>query len=171
MKRSGRTLKQRLYGLKHLSSRLRRARYFRGHGVHSPYIYNIVRQVFMRSTPISNDHALYDALQCKDIKHRRALQLQNLCTFCDYSSWSIDKLTENVSLLIATLDVAADHLAYYAQRATEIGATLCIIAPYHDATRWEACSAIIEAHHSTSVDNRGYLLLFNNHLPKQRFRL
>lgn len=171
MKRSGRTLKQRLYGLKHLPSRLRRARYFRGHGVHSPYIYNIVRQVFMRSKPIGDEHALYDALQRKEIKHKRALQLQNLYTFCDYSSWSIDNLSEETSLLVATLDTAADHLADFARRATEIGATLCIIAPYYDAARWETCNAIIEAHHSTSVDNRGYLLLFNNHLPKQRFRL
>ena len=57
MKRSGRTLKQRLYGLKHLPTHLRRARFFRGHGVHSPYVYDIVRKVFMQRELVSKRHA------------------------------------------------------------------------------------------------------------------
>lgn len=150
---------------------MRRARYFRGHGVHSPYIYNIVRQVFMRSTPIGDDHALYDALCERGISSRRALQLQNLLTFCKYGSWRIDDCTDDTAMLIATLDTPAEQLSEHATRATEMGATLCIIAPYDNAQRWNMCRTLIEEHHSTSVDNRGYLLLFNNHLPKQRFRL
>ena len=34
--------------LSELRNRLARARYFRGHGVHSPFVYDIVREVFMR---------------------------------------------------------------------------------------------------------------------------
>ena len=29
----------------------------------------------------------------------------------------------------------------------------------------------VAAHRSTTVDNRGYLLIFNNNLPKQHFRI
>lgn len=32
-----------------LRSHLARARFFRGHGVHSPFVYAIVRQVFMKT--------------------------------------------------------------------------------------------------------------------------
>lgn len=170
MKRSGRTLKQRLYGLKHLSSRLRRARYFRGHGVHSPYIYNIVRQVFMCSTLSGDDTSLYDALMAKGVAKRRAIQLQNLVRHCEYDSWAIDTKI-SAQLLVATVDTAADMLGDYAAYARENGATLCIMSPYYTAERWEASCGIIDAHPSTTVDNRAYLLVFNNHLPKQRFRL
>lgn len=170
MKRSGRTLKQRLYGLKHLSSRLRRARYFRGHGVHSPYIYNIVRQVFMCSKLKSGEHPLYDALMAAGVAKRRAVQLQNLVTHCDYDNWAINELRE-VKFIVATVDVAPSDLAKYAAFAQEHGATLCIMSPYYTAERWEVSSGIIDAHPSTTVDNRAYLLIFNNHLPLQRFRL
>ena len=170
MKRSGRTLKQRLYGFKHLSSRFKRARYFRGHGVHSPYIYNIVRQVFMRSKLSVVEHPLYDALLSHDVAKRRAVQLQNLVAHCEYNTWVIDSLT-HADFIVATVDVAHESLAEYASFARSEGVTLCIMNPYYSAERWEACSAIIDAHPSTTVDNRAYLLVFNNHLPKQRFRI
>ena len=172
MKRSGRTLKQRLYGLKHLPSRLRRARYFRGHGVHSPFVYTIVRKVFMRSRLIEpSQHDLYDALCGVGVKNRRAIEIQNLATHCQYQSWSIDRNDHKCALMIVTLHTSATLLASYAQCAHRNGTTLCIVSPYDNAERWRECQRIIEAHTSTSVDKRGYLLIFNNGLPLQRFRI
>jgi hypothetical protein len=170
MKRSGRTLKQRLYGIKHLRSYVSRARYFRGHGVHSPYVYSIVRQVFMSSKLSGERHDLHDALLGCDVPKRRAIELQNLLCHCNYSTWSVDELVE-CDLLVASMATTYEHLEQYAQYAREHGITLCIIRPYNNANRWGVCSQIIEQHPSTTVDNRGYLLIFNNHLPKQRFRL
>lgn len=170
MKRSGRTLKQRLYGLKHISSHLRRARYFRGHGVHSPYVYSIVRQVFMISKLKGDECRLYDALITKGVAKRRAVQLQNLVLHCNYDSWAIDEIRD-VRFIVATVDVASADLTRYAAYAQEHGITLCIMSPYYSAERWEVSRGIIDAHPSTTVDNRAYLLIFNNHLPMQRFRL
>ena len=170
MKRSGRTLKHRLYGLKHLPTHLRRARYFRGHGVHSPYVYNIVRKVFMQNKLVAEMRDLHDALVARGIASRRCVQLQNLVAHCDYESWSIDTL-QPCQMLIATMATTFEQLMEYADYAREQGITLCIMRPYNNAERWAVCSQIIEEHPSTTVDNRGYLLIFNNHLPKQRFRL
>ena len=170
MKRSGRTLKHRLYGLKHLPTHLRRARHFRGHGVHSPYIYNIVRKVFMQNKLVAEMRDLHDALVARGIASRRCVQLQNLVAHCDYESWSIDTLRP-CQMLIATMATTFEQLMEYADYAREQGITLCIMRPYNNAERWAVCSQIIEEHPSTTVDNRGYLLIFNNHLPKQRFRL
>ena len=33
------------------------------------------------------------------------------------------------------------------------------------------CAQIVSGHRSTTVDNRAYLLIFNNYLPKQHFRI
>jgi hypothetical protein len=74
-------------------------------------------------------------------------------------------------MVIATVARAAMTLAEMADKACEAGVTLCILSPALDRERDMACRKIVEAHPSTSVDNRGYLLLFNNHLPKQKFRL
>ena len=78
MKRSGRTLKQRLYDLRHIGGYVRRARYLRGHGVHSPYVYSIVRQVFMSSKLNTERCDLYAALLERDVPKRRCVELQNL---------------------------------------------------------------------------------------------
>ncbi len=168
---SGKTISRRLYGLKQLPSRIRRARYFRGHGVHSPYVYAIVRKVFMRSTLIGDGRELYDELSQRGISHRRAVQLQNLFTHCGYAAFGIDCVSEPVDMAIVTLDVAPADLTAYADAARRSGSTLCIMTPYYSAERSRACAALVAKHPCTSVDNRGYLLLFNNHLPRQRFKL
>lgn len=170
MKRSGRTLKQRLHDISYLPSYLSRARYFRGHGVHSPYIYDIVRKVFMQGKLFTPDSTLYTALINKGVAKRRSVQLANLAEHCGYDSWSIDTM-EQKQIIIATLNTATTELTQYAEYARQKGATLCIINPYNNRERWETCLGIINAHPSTTVDNRAYLLIFNNHLPKQRFRL
>ena len=65
----------------------------------------------------------------------------------------------------------AEHGAMLADYARSIGVTLCIMNPYNNRERWQTCCRIIDNHPSTTVDNRAYLLVFNNHLPKQRFCL
>lgn len=156
--------------ISYLPSYIRRARYFRGHGVHSPFVYNIVRKVFMQSKLYTADNALYGELMDKGVAKRRSVQLANLAEHCGYDNWSIDSM-EDKKMIIATLDIRHTELEQYAEYARQRGATLCIITPYNNRERWEVCRRIIDAHPSTTVDNRAYLLIFNNHLPKQRFRL
>ena len=74
-------------------------------------------------------------------------------------------------MVIITTDIKAEELALLAEAATLHSVTLCIIAPALDKARRKACEEIVSAHRCTSIDNRGYLLLLNNHLPKQTFRL
>ena len=170
MKITGRNIKRRLYGLRTLPSHIKRARYFRGHGVHSPFVYAIVRQVFMRSTFISDERTLYNALIKQGVAKRRALQLQNLMEHLRYTTFCIDSEAP-ADMIIATADYPTSQLAALATTARSESRTLCIIAPSLDSERDHECKRLVAEHTCTSVDNRGYLLLFNNHLPKQKFRL
>lgn len=174
MKLSGRTIKQRLYGLGQLPQRLSRARYFRGHGVHSPFVYEIVRQVFMRSDFITGDtfytERLYDTLTEWGVPRHRAMQLVNLCAHCDYHDISCGT-AHSGDFIVVPQSVDPTEFAEYVRVARECGATLAIMAPYLDRRRERACREIVAAHTCTTVDNRGYLLVFNNHLPKQHFKL
>ncbi len=174
MKITGRNIKRRLYGLRTLPSNLKRARHFRGHGVHSPFVYAIVREVFMRSKLMSDEHTLYEALLSAGVAKRRAIELQNLILHCNYTTFKIDCSVdemEDCDMVIATTAIPTEQLTTMADKARESRITLCIIAPSLDQQRDRCCKLIVDAHPCTSVDNRGYLLLFNNHLPKQRFRL
>ena len=51
------------------------------------------------------------------------------------------------------------------------GNTVAVMSPYDGRERRAMCLQIVAAHRSTTVDNRGYLLVFNNNLPKQHFRI
>ena len=199
MKRTGRNLRRRLRGISRLTDRLSRARHFRGHGVHSPFVYGLVREAF--------------------IFHRRAVQLQNAFLYCGYRTFAIcegkaepvrtlpdaefekgnstfvidegrgclqvtpgrENEAKNSTfglncagpydMVILTRNFPAEDLPAAAARAARTGATLCVMNPYHGSARGEACRRIVREHRSTTVDNRGYLLVFNNHLPKQHFKL
>ncbi len=153
-----------------LRSRIARARYFRGHGVHSPFVYAIVRQVFMKHELSGKEHALYDTLRRCDVNERRAVQLQNLYTHCKYKSFGLNRAS-GIELGIATPEATVEELTALAAEARRCGTTLCILDPYADKARRECCQRLILAHPSTSIDNRAYLLLFNGDLPKQHFKL
>ena len=68
-------------------------------------------------------------------------------------------------------DTPTDRLPQLAEAARREGATLCIMEPYADVERRNCCRHLAAEHPSTSIDNRGYLLLFNGTLPKQHFKL
>lgn len=149
--------------------RLARARYFRGHGVHSPFVYALVREVFMRTELLPGDRALYQVLRAAGTDKRRAVQLQNLAIHAGYATFGLNRA--DAAFSIVTAELPQTEVLQLVHAAQETGATVAILAPHAGIERQALCRQIAAAHKSTSVDNRAYLLLFNNHLPEQHFRL
>lgn len=152
-----------------LRNRLSRARYFRGHGVHSPFVYDIVREVFMRRELLDGDRRLYETLSSAGIPHRRAVQLQNLAIHCGYASFGMNRA--DADLCIATRDLPRAETLALVRAAAAGGHTVAVMSPYDGRERQALCAQIVAGHRSTTVDNRAYLLIFNNYLPKQHFRI
>lgn len=152
-----------------LRNRLVRARYFRGHGVHSPFVYDLVRQVFMRGDLLPGDRELYGALLAAGVARQRAVQLQNLAIHCGYATFGVDRA--DAQLCVVTRALPRSEVFALVRSAAMRGGTLALLAPYADRERQALCRQIVAMHGSTTVDNRGYLLVFNNHLPKQHFRI
>ena len=168
MKISGRNLRRRL---QLLGDRLSRAKHYRGHGVHSPFVYGLVRKVFMRKVlQEGTGTTLYDALCKLGVSKKSARQLHNTLCYIEGKSYAINDVGCDLSILLA--DYSTDKLpAAYQDVATE-GGTLAICQPYDNRERQSVVNALVEAHHSTSVDNRTYILFFfDKKLPKQHFRL
>lgn len=152
-----------------LRNRLSRARYFRGHGVHSPFVYDLVRSVFMRHELYAGDRRLYETLLAQGIGVRRAVQLQNLAIHCGYATFGMNRADADLCIFTREFDPAATVRLLL--EASAGGHTVVLLAPYADRERQQLCRRLIAAHRSTTVDNRAYLLFFNNYLPKQHFRL
>lgn len=167
-----RNLKRRLYGLSMLPSKVARMRYFRGHGVHSPFVYRLVRQAFMCREVMGGERALFEALCARGIPRKWAVQLQNLYTHCGYRSFSMNRLDEPCDLCLLTAEVGEAETQAMARKAAEAHTTLVLLTPYEGRDRTRMCRHMIAAHPCTSVDKGGFLLLFSDpKLPKQHYRI
>ena len=172
MKQSGRNIKRQMVTLSIFGNRLSRIKHFRGHGVHSPYVYSLVRKVFMhKELPVGKEHSLYHALIERDVPQRRAIELQNLLYYCSAEGFSIDNAPnlEDIHIVTATLPISEYDNIF--TKAAQSGTTLVILSPYLNREHRAACTELLLRHDSTSVDNRGYIIFFNNHLPKQHYKL
>lgn len=170
MRIGGRNIGLGFYGrIAELRNRLARARYFRGHGVHSPFVYTIVRNVFMRDALLPGDRELYRTLCGAGVARRRAMQLQNLAIHCGFGTFGLNRADAQFCILLPHLS-RVETLALVSA-AGEAGHAVAVMSPYDGRDRQMLCRQIVAAHRSTTVDNRGYLLIFNNDLPKQHFRI
>lgn len=170
MKIVGHPISFRLPGrVSELRNRLSRVRYFRGHGVHSPFVYDIVRSVFMRDDLLPGRRDLYEALLTAGVSRRRAVQLQNLMIHCGYTTFGLNRA--DAEFCIATRSLSRTETLALVGDAAAAGNTVAVMSPYDGRERRAMCLQIVAAHRSTTVDNRGYLLVFNNNLPKQHFRI
>ncbi len=151
---------------KRLRDSLIRLRHFRGHGVHSPYIYNIVREVFMRKTLIQQTNTkLYDTI--KMVAERSvAIELQNIATLCGYHNFAIDS-SEAEFIILKDYTNWEETLRI----ARNCGATVAILKSKGKQEFESIRDEVDQNHRSTLISKRAYLLIFNNHLPKQRFIL
>lgn len=167
MKNSGRSLKRRL---QLLGNRISRIKHHKGHGVHSPFVYGFVRKVLMTKTLCEEAGTeLYDALKAVGMTEKRARELHNTLCYIGGQNYSINEVGCDLSILLADYPIEQLRNAYEA--AKREGVTLAICQPYLNRERQDEVKALMMEHRSTTVDNRAYIIFFNNHLPKQHYRL
>lgn len=167
MKISGRTLKRRL---QLLGNRLSRIKHRKGHGVHSPFVYGFVRKVLMTKTLNSElGTALYDSLIAEGVAEKRAKELHNLLVYIEGQSYSINEVECDLSVLLA--DYPTEQLREAYEEAKREGVALAIYQPYLNRERQNEVETLVGEHRSTTIDNRAYIVFFNNRLPKQHYRL
>lgn len=123
----------------------------------------------MRHTLLEGDRSLYETLSRAGVSHRRAVQLQNLAIHCHYATWALN--SADADLCVALRDLPRQETLALVRAAAAARHTVVVMSPYEGRERQALCAQIVAEHRSTTVDNRGYLIVFNNHLPKQHFRL
>ncbi|MDR2894703.1 MAG: hypothetical protein LBU97_04505 [Alistipes sp.] len=182
-----RALRRRLARAAVYSRTLVRVKHYRGRKVHSPFVYGIVRNAIMKTTPQGGDRTLFDGLRERGFSVKRAAQLQNLYTYRGYTSAVFAEggdAPDGAALDAGTLCLGAGTLCFamptlppeqtraLVERARGTGAAICVVAPYENRARLRLARELVEAHRHTSVDNRGFLLIFTDErLPKQHFKL
>lgn len=150
-------------------------RHWRGHGVHSPFVYSIIRNVFMKHHFVWCERALYNQLRQYKIGKHAALQLQNLHSYCKYNSFALldnkqQSTTAQFRLLMPSL--GAEATLAQIEGAPQGGYIVAIMLPRHNRARVKMCRSVCGAANCLSIDNRRYILLFHDpKLPRQHFKL
>lgn len=160
------------------SRTLTHIKHYRGFGVHSPFVYGVIRNAIMKHDPQGEDHSLYEELRSRGFSKRRAAQLQNLYGFQSFTSAAFAGEDGRIpemdagTLCLAMSSFPENAMPELVGRARETGCTLCVVSPRETRNRKRMSSGLVDSHRYTSIDNRGFLLLFfNDRLPKQHFKL
>ncbi len=155
-----------------------RIKHFRGHGVHSPFVYDIIRKVFMKYKFASQNRELYNALRAEACDHRSSRQLQNLCTHCSYSTFFIFNNSNHFnpesehSIVIISDSVETHQIDEILERALNSGIPVVVIHPRSNKKRLKMCTKHINSDKYLTIDNRRFMLFYcDNKLPIQHFKL
>lgn len=139
----------------------KRIRHYRGHGVHSPFVYSLVRNVFMKRKTEGNKD-IYDELTGAGLKYRYAVELQNLHSYCN----------KHGLITYGTLDAGMAELKAMSSEARRTGSTFIVLSPIHDPERKRFCSELALSKTCLSIYRKGYIIFFfDDKLPRQHFNL
>lgn len=137
-------------------------RHSRGYGVHSPFLYRIVREAMMPRGLVGSERGLYDALLARGVSVRTARRLQNLLTLEGYGAWSVDGVAESSNhLTIATTECSEATIGEMMEALRTSGGALCLLHEGRSRARKRMCGRLIEEHHSMSASKRAFTLFFS----------
>jgi hypothetical protein len=150
-----------------------RVRHLRGHGIHSPFVYSIVRDVFMpRSLTDTNHRELYDTLRGLGVWRRYARQIQNLYTHCGFSSFRINDRCGGAENCLFVMLPEYAALQSDMDSAWRNGNAVVVMHSHDTYRQARAIRDLIYKDVCLSIDNRGYTVFFNNDkLPVNHFKL
>lgn len=156
-----------------------RIKHFRGHGIHSPFVYSMIRQAFMKRRLTSSDASLYNDLRRVRCSRRVARQLQNVLNYCRYKDYSLitsadtsDSNTPESRLIVVMHTVDVDTMRVMIHKARQYKTGVAVVYPRHNRARFIACRKEVGSGKYLSIDNRRFILFFSEErLPVQHFKL
>ncbi len=86
------------------------------------------------------------------------------------TGFGVDNFDTN-DLTICSASTSLEMVKEIVNLSKKSGTTVVILAPHLSPRREQMCNEIIARHNSTTLLRARYLVIFNNHLPKQHFTL
>ncbi len=158
-------------------------RHFRGRSIHSPFMYGMVRNVFMRNRIEGSDRQLYERLRMAGVKESTAVMLQNMQTYSNLTQFELTASTDGPQeheelssserrLRVMLPGVPPRTLMEAAHEASIRQDTLVILAPHLTRRGREVAQSIRHRYPCVSVD-RGNLMIyiFDTKLQPQHYRI
>ncbi len=158
-------------------------RHFRGRSIHSPFLYSLVRHVFMAGQVIGPERDLYDALRLIGVGHKQSVLLQNLYTHTGLNAYTLlgpglpsggigPTHPGGHNLCILLPGVSLRVLMQASERASEQQDTLVVLAPHLTRRSREAVRSIRHRRPCLSIDRCNLqICVFDRKLQPQHYRI
>lgn len=156
---------------------LPRVKHYRGHGIHSPFTYSLVRNVLMKRSVIGDDYSVFYAMRGVGLTRKASRQLQNLYQYLGFAKFELEDNTpvtegKEQTLYFLNASLPTEQLRQSLDAVRAVGGAAVVIYPRYTRDRGRFCSDYCSQKEFLSVDNRRFLLfLFNNKYPKQHYKL
>lgn len=153
-------------------------RHWRGHGIHSPFMYGIVRNVFMKTRITGKERELYGILVREGVSRKNSIKLQNLYTHCKMDSYTVvptfsgrDGTGRNLCILLpcVSMETLVDMARGMARKRK---GCLVVLSPHRNGRCWRLSQQIRRHYSCVSVDRRLMMIyFFDTGLQPQHYRI
>ena len=153
---------------------LPRIRHARGYGIHSPLVYSLIRNVFMKKH-IGEDTEIYDKIMETGTVNKVARDIQNFYDFYGFSGFSVNGVIHPVPGGNHLYVFSGSHIAGAAEDILSVewekGNVVCLM-PGKSKERRSLCRTVAGGHPGVSIDRKTYFLYFYNvSYEKQHYKL
>lgn len=150
---------------------LPRLRHFRGHGIHSPFVYDLVREVFVSHKKLINKSELFGSLRRAGVDRRTAERIQNFHDFCvSGGDGTHSGMPPADSRFMVVLGDASHREVDKIVSQPDV--TFVVVYPYKDRRKLNSCMNIAEGGSRLTIDAKSVFIVFERRqLPKQHFKI
>lgn len=165
----GINIKSRIFRVVLYTASAMRIKHYRGHGIHSPFVYSMIRLALMKRRLTAADHSLYDELRQVRCSRRVARQLQNIFNYCKYRDYRVICSLGRAEGKVFDGDfVVVMHTVPPEATRQIIRTTLCantavaVVYPRNNRARYRVCKQEVDTERYLSIDNRRFMLFFSD---------
>lgn len=157
---------------------LLRVRHWRGHDVHSPFTYNLVREALMshrRNRDMSIDPALRRDLAALGLSESRIGRIGRVYNYLGFTSYAIGAESyDGEDMLVLSEEISGESLDALAERIGGLDKRVCVVITgiYATTDRHSVWHHILKDYDAVCIDLYHLaLVIFDRYLSKQSYKM
>lgn len=152
-----------------------RVKYWRGRSVHSPFLYNVIREGFMKNENLPIDESFFNKLRENTFSYDQAMRVCRLFTHLGYETYTFDTQNYNgEDMVIVSGELNPNEISAIAKQNRSKRRTICVVvrAIYKDKRRHQKWNLLSVITGGVAVDlyHNGYLFI-DRFLNRQNFKM